>query len=186
MKHKLRYTTNQAMLVQKVIIEQLSNIIKPFEAEVRTGEIELKRKLKKEEMDELGFKLAAYGIHLIEDRQSNQLQQIKDVILDMINTSENLPNMTTSNYLETRLNMSYSNISKIFKEGTYSSIENYIIIQKVERAKELIIADRHTLTEIAHILNYSSVAHLSNQFKKTTGLNASAFLRIIKKRDNPH
>jgi hypothetical protein len=114
MKHKLRYTTNQAILVQKVIIEQLSNIIKPFEAEVRTGEIELKRKLKKEEMDELGFKLAAYGIHLIEDRQSNQLQQIKDVILDMINTSENLPNMTTSNYLETRLNMSYSNISKIF------------------------------------------------------------------------
>ena len=80
--------------------------------------------------------------------------------------------------------MSYSNISKIFKEGTYSSIENYIIIQKVERAKELIIADRHTLTEIAHMLNYSSVAHLSNQFKKTTGLNASAFLRIIKKRHN--
>ncbi|CAD0009551.1 AraC family transcriptional regulator [Flavobacterium chungangense] len=81
-----------------------------------------------------------------------------------------------------KLNHSYGYLSNVFSEVTYSSIENFIIIQKIERAKQLMIVNEMSLTEIAFLLNYSSVAHLSTQFKNTTGITPSAFLRIIKKR----
>ena len=80
------------------------------------------------------------------------------------------------------MNLSYGYISNLFSEYTFSSIENYFIIQKIERAKKLIIEEDLTLTEISYKLNYSSVAHLSGQFKKTTGLTPSMFKRIIEKR----
>jgi AraC-like DNA-binding protein len=80
------------------------------------------------------------------------------------------------------LNYNYSYISNVFSEVTYTSIENFIILQKIELAKQLIIANELTLTEIAYNLNYSSVAHLSTQFKNTTGITPSAFQRIVSKR----
>ena len=110
------------------------------------------------------------------------MQKIKDTITDMVWKDENLPNITTSAYLADKLNHSYGYLSNLFSEVTYSSIENFIILQKIERAKQMIISDNYTLTEISYQLNYSSVAHLSNQFKKTTGLTPSAFQRIIKAR----
>jgi AraC-like DNA-binding protein len=93
-----------------------------------------------------------------------------------------MPNVTTSVYIADKLNHSYGYLSSLFSEITFTSIENYVIIQKIERAKQMLASETLTLTEISYQLNYSSVAHLSNQFKKMTGITPSAFQRIIKKR----
>ena len=97
-------------------------------------------------------------------------------------TSDAVRKYNTSDYLAEKLNYSYTYLSSLFSETTYTSIESYIILSKVDRAKDLLLNTNVTLTEIAHQLNYSSVAHLSRQFKKTTGLTPSVFQKIIKKR----
>ena len=94
------------------------------------------------------------------------MQRIKDTIIELVNSEERLPSAKFSDFLAQKLNHSYGHISKLFSDVTYTSIENFIILQKIERAKQLIIAGELTLTEIAWQLNYSSVQHLSNQFKK--------------------
>ena len=96
--------------------------------------------------------------------------------------SEDPLNVKSSAYLADKLDHSYGYLSNLFSEITYTSIENYIIIQKIELAKNFIINNQYTLTEIAYKLNYSSVAHLSTQFKNITGITPSAFQRIVKKR----
>ena len=109
------------------------------------------------------------------------VQKIKDAIVEMV-FSEKGVNVKASVYLAEKLNHSYGYMSSLFSEVTYTSIENFIILQKIERAKQLIINDKMTLTEIAYKLNYSSVAHLSTQFKNTTGITPSQFQKIIQKR----
>ena len=111
-----------------------------------------------------------------------EVQKIKDAIVEMVYEKDKLPVTTTSIYLADKLNLSYGYLSNIFSEYTYTSIENYIIIQKIERAKKLIIDEEFNLTEISYKLNYSSLAHLSSQFKKITGLTPSVFKRIVNKR----
>ncbi|MDB5229088.1 MAG: AraC family transcriptional regulator, partial [Bacteroidota bacterium] len=118
----------------------------------------------------------------VDNQKSTLVQKIKDTIIEMVWLEEKLPTSKISSYIAEKLNHSYGYLSNLFSEVTYTSIENYIIIQKIERAKQMIIGDELTLTEISYRLNYSSVAHLSTQFKKTTGLTPSAFQRIIKKR----
>ncbi len=100
----------------------------------------------------------------------------------MISREENLPAVKISAYIAERVNYSYGYLAALFSEITYTSIENFIILQKIERAKQMILTGDLTLTEIAFRLNYSSVAHLSSQFKKTTGLTPSVFQSIIKKK----
>jgi AraC-like DNA-binding protein len=102
----------------------------------------------------------------------------------MVFKEDKLPDSKISMYIADKLNLSYSYISKLFSEITYSSIENFIILQRIERAKQLIIEENLSLSEVAWKLNYSSNAHLSNQFKKTTGLTPTQFQRIIQKRNN--
>ncbi len=181
MSFKIHYAVDAARLCRKVLLEQFksSNI---FVVEVRNGAVELNRKLEARELDAIQKRLDEFGISIVQDRETGQLEQIKDAIVDLVRNSEDNPSVTTSAYLESRLNRSYSAIAKTFKEGTYTSIEHFVILQKIERAKELINLDTYTLTEISHMLNYSSVAHLSAQFKKNTGLSPSAYLRIIKGR----
>jgi AraC-like DNA-binding protein len=99
----------------------------------------------------------------------------------MVNSEEPL-SVKSSVYLTEKLSLSYGYLSNLFSEVTYTSIENFIMIQKIELAKNLILNNQLTLTEIAYKLNYSSVAHLSTQFKKITGITPSAFQRIIAKR----
>ena len=106
---------------------------------------------------------------------------MKDTIIEMIHSPE-LVNVKSSVYLAEKLSHSYGYLSNLFSDVTYSSIENYIIMQKIEYAKQLIVSAQLSLTEIAFKLNYSSVAHLSTQFKNVTGITPSAFQRIIAKR----
>ncbi|MGC1204118.1 MAG: AraC family transcriptional regulator [Flavobacteriaceae bacterium] len=146
------------------------------------GEVELIKKLTEAEYIALNASLNDYGIEIVKSEKSILVQKIKDAIIDMVfNENTNLK-VKSSVYLSEKIGHSYGYLSNLFSEVTYSSIENFIIIQKIEYAKQLILNTELSLTEIAFKLNYSSVAHLSTQFKNTTGLTPSAFQRIIFKR----
>lgn len=146
------------------------------------NEIDFKQTLTDEQTTQLKSLFQKYGIEIIENQKTALVQKIKDTIVEMVWSDDITPVITTSAYLADKLNHSYGYLSNLFSEVTYSTIENFIIFQKIERAKQMIVSDSFTLTEISYQLNYSSVAHLSNQFKKTTGLTPSAFQRIIKKK----
>jgi len=121
--------------------------------------------------------LKMFGITIIDSPKEQLVQKIKNVIGEMIDMQE-MPLSKISYHIAERLQMNLSYISSVFSEQNHSSIENYIILQKVERAKGLLLQN-YSLSEISHMLNYSSVAHLSGQFKKTTGLTPTIFKRII-------
>ncbi|MDP5200060.1 AraC family transcriptional regulator [Flavobacterium sp. DG2-3] len=145
------------------------------------GEIEIEDNLDAEALENLKTNLAPCGFEVVENQKSVLVQKIKDAIIELVFMDDN-NNYKSSVFLAEKLNHSYGYLSNVFSEVTYSSIENFIILQKIERAKQLIIINEMSLTEIAFLLNYSSVAHLSTQFKNTTGITPSAFQRIIKKR----
>lgn len=146
------------------------------------GEVEFKRAPSLIEKQELAHNLDLYGIEIMDDQQIALVQRIKDTITEWVHDGENPKRYNFSTFLSEKLDYSYTYLSSIFSETTYSSIENFIILKKIDYAKSLIINSEFTLTEIAFKLNYSSVAHLSAQFKKTTGLTPSSFQKIIKKR----
>lgn len=167
-----------------ILQEQLGKLAVDFNI-IGLNEIEFAKALSTSQIEHLKLLLQNYGIEVIENQKVALVQKIKDTIVDMVWNDDILPNIATSAYLADALNHSYGYLSNLFSEITYSTIENYIIFQKIERVKQMTISENYTLTEISYKLNYSSVAHLSNQFKKTTGLTPSAFQRIVKKkRDN--
>lgn len=145
------------------------------------GEIEINGYLDADALENLKNNLSPQGFEIVENQKSVLVQKIKDAIIDLVFMDDN-NNYKSSVFLAEKLNHSYGYLSNIFSEVTYSSIENFIILQKIERAKQLMIINEMSLTEIAFLLNYSSVAHLSTQFKNTTGITPSAFQRIIRKR----
>lgn len=147
------------------------------------GEIETKEDIDPETKEALTQGLAAFGIQIIQDEKDVLVQRIKDIINEMIHKSEETKTYNTSTILSEKLNYSYSYLSTVFSEVTYNSIENFVMLKKIDYAKELMAENKGlTLTEIAHRLHYSSVAHLSGQFKKITGLTPSTFQKIIEKR----
>ena len=146
------------------------------------GEVELLGKIAPEKLQQFSDALNIYGIEIVENQKSILVQKIKDTIIDMVFNQDTEVNVKTSSYLSDTLGHSYGYLSNLFSEVTYTSIENFIILQKIEYTKQLIINENLSLTEIAFKLNYSSVAHLSTQFKNTTGITPSAFQRIINKR----
>lgn len=145
------------------------------------GEIELDQNLSIAALDSLKNNLSPFGFEVVENQKSVLVQKIKDAIIELV-YMEDSNNYKSSVFLAEKLNHSYGYLSNVFSEVTYSSIENFIILQKIERAKQLMLVNEMSLTEIAFLLNYSSVAHLSTQFKNTTGITPSAFQRIIRKR----
>ncbi|WBV59947.1 AraC family transcriptional regulator [Chryseobacterium camelliae] len=147
------------------------------------GEVELYEDFTQEQHLVLKKKLQDYGIEIIESQKIALVQKIKDAIVGLVFTENNI-SIKASIYIAEKLNHSYGYLSNLFSEITYTSIENFIIIQKIEYAKELMMSNKYSLTEISLRLNYSSVAHLSSQFKNITGLTPSQFLKIIGKRKN--
>ena len=145
------------------------------------GEVDILEKPNSTVLKAFTDELKEYGIDIIENQKSVLVQKIKDVIIEMIHSPE-LVNVKSSVYLAEKLSHSYGYLSNLFSDVTYASIENYIILQKIEYAKQLIVSTDLSLTEISFQLNYSSVAHLSTQFKNVTGITPSAFQRIITKR----
>lgn len=179
MKLHIKYDIN---ICCKIILqEQLDKLQLPYTI-TGLGEVESKGKISAQKYNELETNLAKYGIELIEDPKKAFTQKIKDAIIEMVYLEDALPTLKTSEHLAKKLNKSYNSIAALFSEVTFTSIQNYIILQKIERAKQEIVEGQQTLTEIAWKLNFSSVAHLSNDFKRITGLTPTEFQRIISKR----
>lgn len=175
----LKYDINA--VCKKVLEEQLNKLEVPYSI-VGFGEIEIREDFSNEKRILLQENLLNYGIEILETQKSILVQKTKDAIIEMVYMEEKLPVSKISTYLAGKLQHSYGYISNIFSDITYTSIENFIILQKIERAKQLIISNELNITEIAWELNYSSPAHFSKQFKNATGITPSAFQRIIDKR----
>ena len=146
------------------------------------GEIEFLEKIPEDKLQAFYKILDDYGIERIENQKVILVQKMKDVIIDMVFNVTEAINVKSSVYLSDKLGHSYGYLSNLFSEVTYTSVENFIILKRIEYAKSLMTNTELSLTEIAFKLQYSSVAHLSTQFKNTTGITPTTFQRIITKR----
>ncbi len=142
---------------------------------IQLGEVEIATDLDDSQMQLLSKNLNALGFELLVDKENRTIERIKNLIIDLVHYKNEPIKINLSNYLAEDLRQDYSVLSKLFSEKEGATIEHYFITQKIERAKELLIYNEMTLSEIAIHLNYSNVAHLSNQFKKTTGFNPTQF-----------
>ena len=145
---------------------------------IQLGEIELHTLPSQHKLDKLKSALIASGLEVMEDKLALLIEKIKITIIEMVHYSDDLPLINFSRFLSEKLNQDYIQLSEIFSKTKGMTIEHFIIIHKIERVKELIIYNELTLTEIAFKLHYSSVSHLSNQFKKITGLTPSFFKNL--------
>ena len=146
---------------------------------VELGEVEVDQKLSVFQKELLSDSLKKYGLEVVDDRRTILVEKIKAVITELVYYSEERPNIKISYILSEKLSLNYNYLAKIFSEDQGITIEKYIIHQKIERIKELMMYGELNMTQIACKLNYSSVAHLSLQFKKTTGYTPSDF-RLLK------
>ncbi|MNK01853.1 Transposon Tn10 TetD protein [compost metagenome] len=142
---------------------------------IELGEVELKEEPAAAQLEQLSTKLQELGFEIIDDRKSKVIEQIKNAIITLVHHSEEAPKMNLSDILTEKLNYDYTYLSNLFSEVEGLTIEKYLIAQRVEKVKELLRYDQLTLSQIADQLGYSSVAYLSNQFKKQTGLSPSFY-----------
>jgi YesN/AraC family two-component response regulator len=152
---------------------------------VELGEVELMETLNLSQREELKTKLLASGLELMDDKRSVLIERIKNVVIHMVHYSDEVLLINFSDYLSEKLQLDYTYMSNLFSEVQGTTIEQYIISNKVERIKELIIYNELNITEIAWKMHYSSVAHLSNQFKKVTGLSPTHFKQLKDRKRNP-
>lgn len=142
---------------------------------VELGEVEIEEELTADSLKQLNASLQCTGFEIIDNRKSRIIEQIKNAIVELIHHSNVTISVKLSEYITQRIHYDYSYLSNLFSEVEGVTIEKYFIAQKIEKVKELLKYDELTLSEIAHRLGYSSVAYLSNQFKKQTGLTPSFF-----------
>lgn len=149
---------------------------------VELGEVNIMENLTTEQHDQLKIGLLKSGLELMDDKKAILIERIKGVIIEMVHYAEDRPKINFSDFLSEKLDHDYTYLANLFSEVTGITIEHYIISHKIERVKELLLYNELTLTEISYMLNYSSVAHLSNQFKKVTGLTPSFFRNLKHKK----
>jgi AraC-like DNA-binding protein len=149
---------------------------------VELGEVNIVEDITPEQRDQLNRVLKKAGLELMDDKKAMLVEKIKNVIIELIHYSDEPPLTKYSVFLCEKLNYDYTYLANLFSEVRGITIEQFIIIHKIERVKELLVYDDLNLTQIAEKLHYSSVGHLSNQFKKTTGLTPSHFKKLKKKR----
>lgn len=152
---------------------------------VDLGEVEIMEDITMEQKEKFTLGLLNSGLELIDDKRSVLIGKVKNVIIEMIHHSDELIKINFSIFLSDKLHHDYTYLANLFSEVQGITIEHFIINHKIERIKELIIFDELNITEIAHKMNYSSVSHLSNQFKKVTGLSPSHFKKLKIKRLTP-
>jgi AraC-like DNA-binding protein len=149
---------------------------------VDMGVIDIMETLTVDQLMELGIALHKSGLELMDDKKAVLIEKIRNVIIEMVHYTDDTPKINFSDYLSQKLNYDYTYLANIFSEVQGTTIEKFIIAHKIEMVKELIIYDELSLSEIAWKMHYSSVAHLSNQFKKNTGLTPSHFKSLKDKR----
>jgi AraC-like DNA-binding protein len=176
------YVKNMACLSCKVFVKDALQEMDIHTVKVELGEIETKEEVSDEEKQQLNKLIKKVGLELLESKQGVLIEKIRKIIVDYVYHSEEKEIINFSDLLSQKLNYSYSYLANFFSEVEATTIEQYVIALKIERIKELIIFGEDTLTEIADKMHYSSVAHLSAQFKKVTGLTPSHFKELKKKR----
>jgi AraC-like DNA-binding protein len=165
-----------------ILKEELKKLGLHF-AHIKLGEADVLENITIDQRSKLKAALALSGLELMDDKRAILIERIKNVIVEMVHYTDELPRTNFSDYLHHHLQYDYTYMANLFSETEGITIEHFIIINKIERVKELIIYDELNLTEIANKLHYSSVAHLSHQFKKTTGLTPSFFKKLkVRKR----
>ena len=163
-----------------VVKEELTNLGLHFIVDM--GMVDIMENITDEQREQIKINLLKSGLELMDDKKAVLIEKIKNVIIEMVHYSDELPKTNFSDYLSKKLNYDYTYLANIFSEVQGTTIEKFIIAHKIERVKELIIYDELNLTEIAWKMHYSSVAHLSNQFKKILGLTPSHFKTLKNKR----
>jgi len=162
----------------KLIVRYELEKLKIGHGPVELGKVEIFQALNFLQLTRIRTALMISGLELMDDRKAILIENIKVIIIEMVHYSDVRPAMNLSDYLSERLELDYTYLANLFSEVTGTTIENYVIAHKIERAKELLLYDELNLSEISRKLNYRSVAHLSHQFRKVTGLTATYFKRI--------
>ena len=164
-----------------IVKEELKNLGLHYVI-VNLGEVEVLEDITAKQREQLRAALLKSGLELMEDKKAMLIEKIKNIIVEMIHYEEELPKVNFSEYLREKTDYDYTYLANLFSETEGVTIEHFIILHKIERVKELILYNELNLTEIARKLHYSSVAHLSNQFKKITGLTPSFFKSLRHKK----
>jgi YesN/AraC family two-component response regulator len=152
---------------------------------VDLGEVDIMEELSASQREELNSLLLDSGLELMDDKRAILIEKIKNTIIEMVHYKDEVIKTNFSNYLSEKLKHDYTYMANLFSEVQGTTIEQFIILHKIERIKELIMYNELNITEIAWKLNYSSVAHLSNQFKKVTGLSPSHFRQLKERKRLP-
>jgi YesN/AraC family two-component response regulator len=176
------YVKNMACESCKIFVKEVLDELHITSLKVGLGEIETKNDVTDEDKKKLNTRIKRAGLELLEKKNGVLIEKIRAVIIDYVNKSEERPNTKFSVLLSEKLNHDYVYLANFFSEVEATTIEQYLISLKIERIKEMILFDELSLTEISYKLRYSSVAHLSSQFKKMTGLTPTHFKRLKEKR----
>ncbi len=179
--HIKNMVCNRCIMVVKSQLEQLG--LHPLSVEL--GIVTLPDKITDEIYRSVKESLEPFGFELIDDKKSQTIEQIKNTIIELVHYNDNDSKVNLSDYLVSKLHRDYSSLSKLFSEVTNTTIEKYLIAQKIERAKELLVYGELSLHEIPAKLNSSSAAHLRAQFKSVTGLTPSYFKKIKENKRKP-
>lgn len=166
-----------------IVKDELDKLGIPF-TKIELGVVEIPGLISTEQMETIRRELLPIGLELMDDKKSILIEKIKNTIIEMVHYSDEFPVQTYSEYISNKLNYDYTYLSNIFSEVKGITIQQFIINHKIEKVKELLLYDELNLTEISYKMHYSSVAHLSNQFKKVTGLSPSYFKKLKKRRTN--
>jgi AraC-like DNA-binding protein len=166
----------------KMVVHQELEKLGIKNAVVDLGTVELLDDISSEKRQILKENLLKTGLEVLDDKKSILIEKIKNVVIEMIHYSDELPKENFSDYISEKLGYDYTYLANTFSEVKGMTLQHFIIINKVEKVKELLLYDELNLTEISYKLNYSSVAHLSNQFKKVTGLSPSFYKQLKQRR----
>ncbi len=166
----------------KMIVKEELKSLGLHYVNVNLGEVEIMEDITVIKREQLQLALLKSGLELMEDKKAMIIEKIKNIIIEMVHYAEDLPKTNFSEYLSTKMDYDYTYLANMFSETEGTTIEHFIILHKIERIKELILYNELNMTEIAAKLHYSSVSHLSNQFKKITGLTPSFFKSLKHKK----
>lgn len=166
----------------KVLLQQQLNKFEIDCLVTEPGYVKFRENIPMDKYNHFVDSLKEFGIEIVDNQKSILVQKIKNAIIEMLYADSGVHSLKISTYLSEKLNESYRTLAQVFSEVTFISIENFIILHKIERVKQLLMTDSYSLTEISYMMNYSSVAYLSQQFKNITGVTPTTFQKIMKQK----